>query len=392
MYIFHVSAIGGGSLCLFNMVKELDRKKFNPIILLKTIGPLCEKLEKIGATVIIEPSLETVPYNQPLHKFTSIRQIISVIFSLRKVEYWIKHTNAEIIHINTMMMYPYSIPSFKLKRKVIVHIREHWLVDKNKFQLNFAKKIINQCCNAIIAINKTSADIINIPSKTQIIYDWINFSNRDNVIDFKTIFGNDFKNLKIFLFLGGIQKIKGALQVVKVFDEVMKQEDARLLFVGPHTKHIVYDGFKGLVKKTLNIFNYFTYSDKIKRIAQKNDRIVFMKATPHVKSLFEQSYCTVSYPSFPHAIIPIAESIYLGKPVISAKTPESIEYSNHGKGARLFKMNDKKSFMKEFKYAYHNKENIYKSAQENRDYIKELFSLKRNKSLLNKLYYNLIEQ
>ena len=52
------------------------------------------------------------------------------------------------------------------------------------------------------------------------------------------------------------------------------------------------------------------------------------------------------FPTIPHAIIPIAESIYLGKPIISAETPEAIEYSNEGKGALLFKINDEEDFAK----------------------------------------------
>ena len=391
LYVFHDSAIGGGSLCLLNLIKELNKEKFNPIILLKSLGPLCEELEKVGATVIIEPSISTVPYNTSLFNINSITQILGMLFSIKKVKYWIKKTEADIVHINTMMMYPYAIPAYNLKRKVIIHIREHWPINENVFQLNFARKIIKKYANLIIAINKTSADIINLPSKTEIIYDWIDFKNRDRIIDFKTIFGKECEKLKVFLFLGGIQKTKGALQVVKAFNENMNFKDARLLFVGCDTKRILYEGYKGIIKKILHYFNYFTYSDQIKKIVQKDDRIICIPATNQVKSLFEQSYCTVVYPTIPHAIIPIAESIYLGKPVLSAKTPEALEYSNQGKGARLFKINDKNSFVNELKYIYENKDEVYKSAAENINFIKELFSLETNGRLLNKLYNTLIK-
>jgi len=371
------------------MVKELNKEKFNPIILLKSLGPLCEELEKVGATVIIEPSINTVPYNRTLFSINSIRQIVAILISIKKVKYWIKKTKADIVHINTMMMYPYAITAYKLKRKVIVHIREHWPSNENVFQLNFAKKIIKNYTNLIIAINKTSANVINLPSKTQIIYDWIDFKDRDRFIDFNTLFGKEYKKLKVFLFLGGIQKIKGALQVVRAFNENIKFKDARLLFVGCDTKQILYTGFKGWIKKILHYFNYFTYSDQIKKIAQKDDRIICIPSTNQVKSLFDQSYCTVIYPTIPHAIIPIAESIYLEKPVLSAETPEALEYSNKGKGARLFKINDNNSFINEFNYMYQNSEEVYKSASENMNDIKELFSLETNARILNRLYNNL---
>ncbi len=391
LYIFHVSVFGGGSLCLLNLVKELNNEKFNPIVLLKSWGPLCEELEKVGATIIIEPSLYTVPYNRSLFEINSIKQIIFMLLSIKKVKYWIKKTEADIIHVNTMMMYPYAIPAYKLKRKVIVHIREHWPIDEHVLQLKFAKRIIEKYADLIIAINKTSADIIGLPYKTKIIYDWIDFKDRDKAIDFKTIFGKEYEKLKVFLFLGGMQKTKGSLQVVKVFNDNIKSKDARLLVVGCDSKQILYKSLKGVIKKILHFFNYFTYSDKIKKIAQKDDRIICIPSTNQVRSLFEQAYCTVVYPTIPHAIIPIAESIYLGKPVLSAETSEALEYSNQGKGATLFKMNDEDEFIKGLKYVHQNQEKIYKKAHDNSDSIKNLFSLEKNSLKLNKLYTRLLE-
>ena len=390
LYIFHVSTFGGGSLCLLNLVKELNKEKFNPIVLLKSFGPLCDELEKVGATVLIEPSISTVPYNRPLFKLNSIKQIIAIFISIKKVKRWIKETEADIIHINTMMMYPYSIPAYNLQRKVIIHVREHWPVKENIFQLNFARKIIKKYSNVVIAINKTSANIINLPHKTEIIYDWIDLNKRDKFIDFKTIFGKEYKKLKVFLFLGGIQRTKGALQVVKVFYENLKYKDARLLFVGSDSKEILYVGWKGTLKKILHFFKIFTYSDKIKKIIQKDDRIICISTTNQVKSLFEQSYCTVVFPTIPHAIIPIAEAIYLGKPVLSAETPESLEYCNQGIGAKLFKINSIVEFQKEFIYMYNNEEIINKNAQLSSKHIQELFSKEKNSNKLNQLYNRIL--
>lgn len=391
LYIFHVSAIGGGSLCLLNLVKELDKDKFKPYVLLKGPGPIREEIEKVGGTVIIERSINTVPYNTTLLRGNSVMQITAVLLSMKKVKYWIEKTAADIVHINTMMMYPYAIPAYNLSRKVVIHIRENWPANENKYQLRLAQKIIKKYTHAIIAINKTSADVVNLPEQTQIIYDWIDFEGREKMMDFETIFGNDSKNLKVFLFVGGIQRIKGALEVVDVFSKHIKAKEARLLFVGCDTKEILYIGFKGFVKRILHIFNILTYSDKIKKIVQKDDRIVCIPSTSQVKSLFEQSYCTVVYPTFPHAIIPVAESLYVGIPVISARTAEALEYSNNGKGARLFELGNKSEFIEEFKYVYENEESVYSDVLSNSESVKELFSKRNNVELLNKLYIELVE-
>lgn len=390
LYIFHVSFIGGGSLCLLNLVKVLDKEKFNPIVLLKAQGPLVAELEKAGATVYIEPYLTTVPYNKALYKFKTIKQVLKMFFSIKRVYSWVEKLKPEIVHLNTMMMYPYAIPAKKLKSKVIVHAREHWPSDENVFQLNFAKKIIHKYADLVIAINKTSASVINFPEKTEIIYDWIDFKERDNFIDFKMLFGTGYKKNKVYLFLGGISRIKGLMEVTNAFNNNLTSKNDRLLIVGCNSKEILFDGIRGKVKKILHLFNYYSFSDQFKLIAQKNDRIVCIPATSQVKSLIEQAYCTLAYPTIPHAILPIAESIYLGKPVLSANTPEALEYSNNGKGATLFPMNNESEFIKALMYVAENKGEVYKKALESKDIIRDRFSSKYNSEKLNRVYNNIL--
>lgn len=389
LYIFHVSIIGGGSFCLLNMIKKLDRKHYNPIILLKNRGPLCTELEKIGATVFIEKTISTVPYNRSIFEIGSINQIISVILSLKKIKYWIRKVDADIVHINTMMMYPYALPAHKLGKKVIIHMREHWPSNQHQIQFKIAQRMIDKYSNKIIAINKTSAEVIGLPQKTQIIYDWIDFDKRDEFINFKKLFGNDFKSLKIFLFVGGLQKIKGALEVIQIFYEQIHEKNARLLFVGCNEKCYDNRGYKAKIKALLRIMGLPVYSDKIKSIAQKDDRIVLIPSTYQIKSLIEQAFCLVSFPTIPHANLPIAEAIWLGKPIISADTPEAQEYSNNGESAILFKMNNKDEFKKALTYALENDTQIEESAKNGSKNIQLMFDSKRNSNLLNDAYKRL---
>lgn len=390
IYIFHVSSIGGGSFCLLNLIKRLDREIFNPIILLKEYGPLCIELEKLGATVYLEKWLSIVPYNVSLLKISSIRQIFSILKSLKRVSYWIKETNADIVHINTMMMYPYLLSAHKLDKKVVIHIREHWPNSEHQFQFKIAKKVIQRYSDKIIAINETSAAMIGANKKTQVIYDWIDFENRDGKIDFVKLFGCDYKSFKIFLFLGGTNWIKGALEVVEVFTNYISSEDTRLLLVGCDNKNLVFQGIIGSIKKNLSFFNYYRYKDKVKLLAQKDNRIVFLPLTYHVKSLIEQSFCVVSFFTIPHANLPLAEATWLGKPSIAANTPEAKEYSDGGRAALLFNMKNKEDFKSKLSFALENEALINKNAMKGMSNIQKKFDPIRNSELLNKIYKDLV--
>lgn len=389
LYIFHVSSIGGGSFCLLNMVRKLDRQLFNPIVLLKEDGPLRLELEKIGATVYFEKAISIVPYNRSIYKIDSLRLFFSILLSIHKVKNWIQKTNADIVHINTMMMYPYLFSVYILGKKSVIHIREHWPVNEHRFQFKLAQKVICRLSDRIIAINNTSANLIGLTDKTQVIYDWIDFENRDQKVDFVELFGKNVDKLKIFLFLGGTIWLKGALEVVDVFSSKILSKDARLLVVGSDTKDLDFVGIRGFGKKILGSLNYHTYTHKVKLLSQKDDRIIFIPSTYQVKSLIEQSFCVVSFFTIPHANLPIAESTWLGKPSISAYTPEAVEYAANCPAALLFEMCNKEDFEAKMIYALDNSKLINNQALDGKREIREMFDPIRNSELLNQLYKNL---
>ena len=389
LYIFHVSSIGGGSFCLLNMIKSLNTDLFNPIILLKNEGPLSIELTKLGATVVFDDWVSTVPYNKSILSLQSLKQYLRVILSMRRIWHRIKFLSPDIVHLNTMMMYPYSLLGHSFGAKVITHVREHWPENEHRLQLLIARRIIRKYSSCVIAINSVSNAIISNSRKNEIIYDWIDFSNRSNHYDFRTLFGSDYKSLKIFLFLGGIHNIKGSLEIFDVFSHDVDNENARLLVIG--YENINKKKKIGIKRALLHKFNCYSYEEKALIIANNDDRIVFAPATYHVKSLIEQSYCSLSYFTIPHANMALSESVWLGKPVIAADTPEAREYSWNGKFALLFKMNSKNEFREKLMYTLNNKNLVETTPEAGLNHIHKMFDPKINSSKLHNVYLELIK-
>jgi glycosyltransferase involved in cell wall biosynthesis len=344
LYIFHVSVIGGGSFCLLNIIKKLDNNIYNPIILLKDDGPLAAELKKLGATVFFENSITTVLYNKSIFRVNSLNKIFDVLISLSKIKKWLIKIKPDIVHLNTMMLYPYLTSASRLKIKTVIHMREHWPQGEHQIQFKLARWCINKYADKIVAINQTSADILGLNNKTEVIHDYISFEGRSDNYDFENLFGKDYQSLKIFSFFGGTNWQKGALQVVETFANDIVDKDVRLLVVGGNSKEIIFSGFRGRIKKVLSKMNYYRYRDKVKYIAQKDERIVFVPGTYHVKSIIEQSICIVSFFSMPHANLTMAEASCLGIPSIAANTSEAMDYCNNGESAILFEMNNAEEF------------------------------------------------
>lgn len=390
LYVFHVSEIGGGSFCLLNIIKHLNKKYYQPIVLLREDGPLAKELIELGAIVHFEKSIETVIYNKSLFRFFALKKIYRLTKSLPRIKMWYIKIKPEIVHLNSMMLYPYLYPAHQLGIKTVLHMREHWPKNEHKIQFSFAKRCINKFADKIAAINQTSANILGLNTKTTVIHDYISFSDRNHPYNFGAIFGEEYKNLKIFSFFGGTNWQKGALMVVESFVNHLKDKDIRLLIIGCDSKKIVFKGFRGKIKSILSLFNIYRYSDKVKYIAQQDERIVFISGTYQVKSIIEQSAAVVSSFSIPHANLTMAEASCLGIPSIAADTPEAKEYCNNGKAALLFEMNNESDFLKKMEYYLENQELTQHKAKESIKKMEHLFNPERNSKLLHNLYASLL--
>lgn len=384
LFVYHVSSIGGGSFCLLNILKELDRNRFRPIVLLKNDGPLAKEIKDLGIELHILPNIIQVPYNKSLFSWKSLYDYYCIHKSLVDFRLWLKRMEIDLVYINTMMLYPYIKVAKECGVKTIIHIRECWPKNEHKKQLALAQKVISEYADHIIAINKSSARIVpQTENKTTIIYDWIDFSNRNVYYPLDEIFKENLSNLKVFLYTGGLQKIKGAYEVVTGFSKCVKGENSRLLFLGHNLKR--KKTFKYMVKQILYFLGFDIYEIKVNKAILKDSRIYCVEGLYEIKHIIEQAFCVISYFTKPHANLILAESIILGIPVLAANTEESMEYSNNGELAILFDFNNKHDF-------YKNLSNIdalcsikQKSIDKNANVIAELFNKERNVKVLNSL-------
>jgi glycosyltransferase involved in cell wall biosynthesis len=390
LYIYHSSAIGGGSYCLYNIVQKLDKERFEPIVLLKEEGPLCKMLNDVGANVIFEKTISIVPYNSSLFNVTSIKSLFGIAHCYFRLRSILIETSPDILYVNTMMMYPFLRIAKKLSIKTIIHIREHWPNNEHRFQLKLAKKNIEKYADKIIAINKTSASIVCAPEKTVIIYDWIDFGKRENAYVLESIFGEFYRSYRIFLFTGGIESIKGTKEVVRIFSSQILDPNARLLIMGANTE-LNYLGFRGKIAKFLLFFNYDTYANSVKKMIREDKRIVCRNSTYQLKQLIEEAFCVLSYFTVPHANLILAESVCLGQIVIAASTPEALEYSNGGNSACLFEMNNGSDFVEKINDVIRDRNKYKRKAIDGMAVNNFLFNPVRNSILLNEVYNSVLK-
>lgn len=255
LYLYHTSAVGGGSYCLLNILKTVDRALFKPIVLLKENGPLVDEIKQLNIPVYYLNKMSTVPYNCSTFTPKKIRNALNIIYSLRAYTKLLEELKPDIVYLNTMMLYPYLRPAKKHGRKTIIHIREHWPKGEHHIQREIALNHIDQYADHIVAINQYSASMFAFSNKPKtIVYDWIDLSYRYEECPLSSIFNEDMSGKKVYLYMGGMQVIKGTLQVINAFTESIHDSSARLLVMG--VKEGAYNvGWRKNIKKYCRVWD-----------------------------------------------------------------------------------------------------------------------------------------
>lgn len=385
LFVHHVSLIGGASYCLLNVVKALDRSRYLPIVLLRNDGPLVEELKKMKVDVIFCPSLRFYPYNRTLFSINSLLTIFNIFRSFDDFENILKRYSPEIVYFNNTFLFPYLKISHKRGVKSVIHIREHWPADQHQKQFRYLQQEIMCRADKIIAINDYSARMISPDlSKVTIVYDWIDFSERYEYQPFNEIFGEDVSHKKVYIYTGGMQRIKGTYEVVKAFSEVVKDNNSRLLVLGVEKENSV-KGWKSMIKYFLYNLGILSYDYKVRSIVQNDKRIECIPSTYNISHIFEQAYCMLSYFTKPHANLALAEAICLQLPCIAAETEESVEYSMDGELAYLFPINNMAAFESMIQNINRNYPQIKSRLAASSEIIAERFNKEKNSERLRSL-------
>ena len=107
LYVFHCSTIGGGSYCLLSILKNIDRTKYLPKVLLAYEGPLADEIRKLNIEVLFYQGIDSVPYNLSLWRRGTIAKYCKIEKSLSGYIEIVKRFNPDLVYLNSMILYPY---------------------------------------------------------------------------------------------------------------------------------------------------------------------------------------------------------------------------------------------------------------------------------------------
>ena len=156
LFIDHHAELGGGEIALLEIIKNLDRNRFFPVILLGSEGPFADELRKLNAEVIVDKlpdyfrQLDRNPEKR--NKLTAfIKSAFCLPFFIKNIKSVITEKDINLVYINSIKSSLYGIPVAKqTKCRIIWHLHDCltrdfyslWIIPLIIFLTNMADKII----------------------------------------------------------------------------------------------------------------------------------------------------------------------------------------------------------------------------------------------------------
>jgi glycosyltransferase involved in cell wall biosynthesis len=277
MYISHSPELCGGEICLLNLLKQIDRNRYDAVVVLPVDGPLRAKIEEIGYKTYLSPLEWWVKVEGSFHY-----KSITVTDRLQGILNIIDDEKPDLIHTNTSVVFEGAIAAKIRNIPHIWHIHEvlngHPTLEA-LFPLPVFYRIIEQLSDKVIVVsNDMKKELSSFVSynKLKTIYNGIDTSTFNNIVD--TSIRQEFSipdDYLIAITVATIHKYKGHDNLLESAS-LAKQKGCKIkyLLVGPGSSEnidnlnnninrlklkgdVIYTGFRNDISRLVSGSDFF---------------------------------------------------------------------------------------------------------------------------------------
>lgn len=376
MYLHAGAELYGADIVLLELLKNIDKCKYNPYVILPCNGPLVSELKKNNIDVdVLEYPILRRKYFTPWGIFNYIKDYIKYSKKLTKIA---RDRNVEIIHNNTAAVLEGVYIKNKLKIKLIWHIHE--IIVKPKIIHKFLSFLIAKNADNVITVSQAVKEhLINTKyykkTKIDVIYNGVDNTifNKYNDSQYIRDEFNIPNNATVVGMIGRVNAWKGQFDFLEAMESVLEEnENVYAMLVGG-----VFEGEEWRIDELKN---------KISLI-ESNKRIIFSdyrSDTSNIHALYDIFVLPSTNPDpLPTVVL---EAMASGSPIVGYRHGGICEMVKEGENGMLAEVKNPMDLSKQIKtlLSDHNKRNIMGKNSIKRQ--KNLFSLESYTKNISKLY------
>lgn len=167
LFVHSSSELYGSDRSLLNIVKNIDKDKFNVFVILPCQGPLVEEMRKLE-NVKIEIYKVAVLRRKNLSLKGGIQYVKNLIQSTVFLKNYIKRNHIDIVDTNTAVVFPGAMAAKYCRIKSVWHIRE---IIKSNLENNIISLVMNKYADLIVANSKSTGNALKVnKKKIRVVY------------------------------------------------------------------------------------------------------------------------------------------------------------------------------------------------------------------------------
>lgn len=387
LYVSHSANLYGAEQSLLELLRGLERRQFNPIVVLPKNGPLKHSLSDLNITTEVVPTLtawltDRPKWQRPLHHLAVLPFVLITLYKLLK---FVRRYSVHMIHSNSLVVIDGALAAKLAGIPHIWHARE---MLNGHSPYNF----LAQPCIPLTVVSRLSTKVIctsqavarcfdRCSSATtvnhEIVYNATEPSNEKTVLSRKIRTKYSINsNSPLILQLSYVKPIKGCIDLIKAAAIVCQtRPDAVFLLVGSepdpkYRQHLLNLRADFRLEKNFYLTGF-----------QKDAQAVITEADIVVSASH--------YESFGRTLI---EAMHLQKPVIGTAVGGIPEIIDHGVTGFLVPPQCPDALAEAILNLLQNPQLQKKLGQAGQEKAKTVFSLNNHLQSIQSIYTQVVEQ
>ncbi len=344
LYVHHGIGLGGAPLSLLYLVRQLDRERYEPIILCLHDSEAARLFRKQGWRTIAGIGPKHFPHSAMNHHpwYRPDRILRGLLDQVRTVLWTaprlLRTIQPQIIHLNSPSLLGWGIAGKIRRVPVVCHLREPVADGYFGIRRAMMRSLTQWFTSAFIAICRYDASTLKSSDKVHVVFNSVDFEEFNRSLDGRSIRAElgIAPERRMILYLGGFNPRKG-LQVLLAGAERFMDETCSLIIAG-YTDQGRSD-WKVLLRRRLARIGLSSSQERMKKqIADlrkqfSEQSILMVGFRRDVPQLMATSDLVVFPATVPHFARPVFEAAAMAKPVVASAIggiPELVEDGRTG--------------------------------------------------------------
>ncbi|MBI3760391.1 MAG: glycosyltransferase family 4 protein [Chloroflexi bacterium] len=351
LYIHHGGGLGGAPLSLLYLLRQLDRAKYDPVVLCLRDGPVVEMYRRDGIETIVARGIDEFSHTalEWYGGFDLWRlpgKVLRFWPSIIRTRRYLRELKPDLVHLNSSTL---AAPARAARREgipVVWHIREPLADGYFGLRREWLKRHIHSDAARVIAVSRFDASRLVLSDRVRVIHNFVDFAEFDRAMD--AVGARRALGLtpaqSVVTMLGGVARPKGTLPFVRALPLVRRAvPNVRFLVAGPPPRVGASQPLKSFAKFLLgaDAYDRAVMAAASEGLTSGHLRFIGMRSdVPQVLAATD----VLAFPSVePHFARPIIEAGAMAKPVVASRLGGPLELVVDGETGLLAPPNDPES-------------------------------------------------